>query len=118
MMDSIRDTTTDSPTYENPSSDTSSSFKCTIPISPPVSNENISIPTPVISLEKPPQAKTQSPKRHTPFSNPWVAARLKDSPQQAISILRTWTHPNRHREINDETIKEINGLSDDQATEA
>jgi hypothetical protein len=85
---------------------------------PPVSNKNISTPTPVATTEKPPRAKTESPKRHTPFSNPWVAARLKDSPQWAISILRTWTHPNRHCEINDKTIKDINGLSNDQATEA
>jgi hypothetical protein len=110
----------DSLTYENSPPDTSSSFKCTIPISLPVSNKNISTPTPVITIETPPQEKTKpkSPKRHTPFSNPWVAARLKDSPQWAISILQTWTHPNRHREINDETIKDINSLSDDQATEA
>ena len=110
----------DSHTYAKPSSDTSSSFKCTIPISPPISNKNISTPTPAVTTEKPPRVKpkTETPKRHTPFSNPWVAARLKDSPQRAISILRMWAHPNRHREVNDETIRDINGLSGDQATEA
>ena len=116
--DSIRDTSTNSHTYAKPPFDTSSSFKCTVPTSPPVSNKNISTPTPVTTTEKPSRAKTETPKQHIPFSNPWVAARLKDSPQQAISILRIWAHPNRHREVNDETIKDINGLSDDQATEA
>jgi len=56
--------------------------------------------------------------RHTPFSAPWVAARLKDAPQRAVSILRNWSHPRRFREINNVTIETINHLRDNQAIEA
>jgi hypothetical protein len=102
----------DAHTYANPSSHTSSSSKCTILISPLVLNKNISTPTPATTTEKPPRAKPkiENPKRHTPFSNPWVAVQLKDSPQQAISILRTWVHPNRYCKVNNETIKEITAV--------
>jgi hypothetical protein len=115
-MDSTYDTHTDSH-HENPFEiPTSSPFKCTIPITP-VSNENISPSLPDDTAKEPLRAK-ESPKRHTPFSAPWVAARLKDSPLRAISILRTWTHPNRHREVNDETVMDINKLPNNQAIEA
>src|SRR5262245_30056000 len=57
-------------------------------------------------------------KRHTPFTAPWVAERLKDSPDRAIPILRDWSHSKRFHEINGITINLINRLNHDDAIEA
>src|SRR5687768_14720205 len=49
---------------------------------------------------------------HTPYTAPWVAARLKDSPVRAVSILRSWSHSKRWREIHDDTVRKIAEMSD------
>ena len=56
--------------------------------------------------------------RFTPFTAPWVAARLKENPDRAIGILRNWAHPRRHREISRQTIEDINLLRDGDAVDA
>ena len=71
----------------------------------------------------PPPQTEQIPKkeyvRHTPFSNKWVVDRLKDTPEQrALAILKTWSHPKRHREINSVTLQKINQLNDTEASKA
>jgi hypothetical protein len=49
----------------------------------------------------------------------WVAQRLAESPQeQRKGILGLWVHPKRQAEVTDETIEEINALSDQDAMEA
>jgi Predicted aspartyl protease len=56
---------------------------------------------------------------YTPFSAAWTVDRLRDAnPARAMSILRTWAHPRRHRELTPATVREIAALNDDQAQEA
>src|SRR5215471_16395288 len=55
--------------------------------------------------------------RHDPYTAPWVVARLRDSPQRAIGILRIWAHE-RRRDIDDGTIDEINALPEEIAIKA
>jgi hypothetical protein len=55
----------------------------------------------------------------TPRTAMWVAQRLAESPQeQRKGILGLWVHPKRQAEVTDETIEEINALSDEDAMEA
>ena len=57
--------------------------------------------------------------RFTPFTSQWIAARLKDQPEErAIPILRNWAHPKRHMEINRQTMDDINRLSEGDAVDA
>jgi hypothetical protein len=55
----------------------------------------------------------------TPRTAMWVTQRLAESPQeQRKGILGLWVHPKRQAEVTDETIEEINALSDEDAMEA
>ena len=45
-------------------------------------------------------------------------ARLRDSKDRAIPVLRNWANARRHREVNDLTIRQINSLPEDQAVSA
>jgi hypothetical protein len=95
----------------------------------------IDIPSPLLrpeSLKTPQEEKRPPPKHqkeeptlphrhlvgHTPFTTPWVVARLRDSPSQATGILRSWSHKQRGAKINDQTISEINRLNTTIAIEA
>src|SRR5277367_4208756 len=61
----------------------------------------------------------QTKPRFTPFTSPWITARLQDQPEeQAIPLLRNWAHPKRYMEINRQTITDINKLSDGNAVDA
>jgi len=72
--------------------------------------------------EKPTPHKYTLPTRtknpHTPFTAPWVVARLRDSPDRAVGILKSWSHDKHLREANDQTILEINRLEEKEAVEA
>jgi hypothetical protein len=49
----------------------------------------------------------------------WVAQRLAEAKEeQRIGILSAWVHTQRKAEVTQETIEEINGLSDEDAVEA
>jgi len=49
----------------------------------------------------------------------WVAQRLAEAKEeQRIGILSTWVHNQRQAEVTQETIEEINNLSDKDAVEA
>ena len=91
---------------------------CTVPTA---SNDTISLPSSAILEEEP--NEQESPhrhchKQHPPFSKQWVVARLKDSPDEAIPILRNWSHNKRYREINKVTVDLINQLEESKAIEA
>ena len=67
--------------------------------------------------------KVHSPKppppRATPWTSPWYACRLRDQkPFQAIALLRTLTHSQRHLEATEEVLQELNRLSLEDATNA
>jgi hypothetical protein len=64
-----------------------------------------------------PTLPEQSNDKHTPFTAPWIVARLRDSPGQAIGILRTWSHDKR-LDVDDTAIAEINALSEETAIKA
>ena len=103
-----------------PEPDTVPSTPCTIS----ASNDS-PISTPLPSAPKQGKEKrTKIPKtpssyeRHTPFTTPWVAARLKDSPGRAISILRNWSHSKCYRKVTEQTIEEINKLNTENALKA
>ena len=95
---------------------------------PPVNNYACNSIPPVIpspSSEPENQAQPDTPstpkipfKRHTPFSAPWIVARLRDSPDRALPLLRNWSHSKRCREMNDDTVREINDLSEELAIRA
>jgi len=55
----------------------------------------------------------------TPETEMWVAQRLVEAKEeQQIGILSTWVHNQRQAEVTQETIEEINNLSDQDAVEA
>ena len=56
-------------------------------------------------------------KKHTPGTAEWVYQRLEDSPQRAVGILLTWIHPKRVREVNEELVQKIRGLTNEVAIE-
>jgi len=57
--------------------------------------------------------------RAPPGTAKWVAQRLaEEKPEQRIGILRLWVNPKRQAEATEETIEEINNLSDEDAEEA
>jgi Retroviral aspartyl protease. len=93
---------------------------CTIPNTPIQINSISTSPldTPAQEKEKRYTLPNHPSPRFTPFTAPWVAARLKDDPDRAIPILRNWAHPKRYREINQQTINEINLLRDGDAIDA
>src|SRR5439155_7805056 len=67
---------------------------------PPVINYVEQMDTSVSPSSSEPKANAQphTPlkfKRHTPFSAPWIVARLRDSPDRALPLLRNWSHPKR-----------------------
>ena len=64
-----------------------------------------------------PTLPTQSNDHHPPFTASWIVARLRDSPERAIGILRTWAHDKR-LDIDDITIAEINSMEEGTAIEA
>ena len=92
---------------------------CTVPASESIP---ISPPPPIEAKQEEEKRYTlpnRKPPRFTPFSAPWVAARLKDEPEaRAIPILRNWSHPKRYDEINSDVIIQINRLSETLAIEA
>lgn len=54
-----------------------------------------------------------------PGTAKWVARRLDDnSPEMAIGVLRSWTHPNRVREASAENVERIKRMVDEAALEA
>ena len=55
----------------------------------------------------------------TPETAMWVAQRLVEAKEeQRIGILSMWVHNQRQAEVTQETIEEINNLSDKDAVEA
>lgn len=70
-----------------------------------------------------PESKDESQKssatRPTPFTAPWVVRRIKeDKIENALTTLRVWMPDKRRLEANEETIRHIVSLSDDEAIEA
>src|SRR5688572_10483677 len=82
-------------------------------VCPPPPCNKISISAPSTFESEPPNAQKPLSKphtpyiRHSPYSAPWVMARLRDSPDRAIPVLRNWAHTKRYREVNDLTIRQI-----------
>jgi hypothetical protein len=108
----------DSSPITSPSMPTPPLSTCTI--TPPIESKSTSVP-PTNETKKEEanndnndnNDKPSSPEhiRHTPFTAPWVAARLQDTNlPRAVAILRTWAHSKRHREVNEELVQEINKL--------
>src|SRR5277367_4722917 len=72
-----------------------------------------------IEEEKRYMLPNQTKPRFTPFTSPWIAARLQDQPEErAIPLLRNWAHPKCYMEINRQTITDINKLSDGNTVDA
>ena len=58
-------------------------------------------------------------RRALPSSAMWVTQRLaEEKPERTIGILSLWVNPTRQAEVTEETINEINQLSDQDAVEA
>ena len=96
---------------------------CTVPIPLPQSQSDSVLPPPPMIETKQREEKrytlpNHKPPRFTPFTSPWVAARLKDDPNKAVSILNVWSHPKHHIEINQQTVDNINLLGETEAIEA
>ena len=94
---------------------------CTVPSLIPESIP--ALPIPLDDAKKEEEKRYTLPNhpkpRYTPFTSPWIAARLHDqSEERAISLLRDWAHPKRYMEINRQTIDEINRLGDGDAIDA
>jgi hypothetical protein len=110
---------TDPPTYAS---------NTVLPSMPPPSCTVANDQSDSVSSPPPIDAKTREEKRYTlpnhkaprftPFTSPWVAARLKDDPDKAVSILNVWSHPRRQKEINRQTVDDINLLGETEAIEA
>lgn len=55
----------------------------------------------------------------TPYTAPWVMRRLKeDKPEQAVAHLKIWMSEKRHSEANEETVRLLLALDDEEAIEA
>jgi RNase H-like domain found in reverse transcriptase/Reverse transcriptase (RNA-dependent DNA polymerase)/Integrase zinc binding domain/Chromo (CHRromatin Organisation MOdifier) domain len=53
-----------------------------------------------------------------PFTAAWVLARIHDSPDRSIPLLRNWSHRRRFREVTPETVAEIRALAPAVALDA
>src|SRR5277367_5465877 len=94
---------------------------CTVPslISESISTSPAPLDDAKIEEEKRYMLPKQVKPRFTPFTSPWIAARLQDQPEErAIPLLRNWAHPKCYMEINRQTIIDINKLSDGNAVDA
>ena len=65
-----------------------------------------------------PTLPTRSTTYEPPFTLWWTLARLRDDPDRAVGILKNWSHNKRHREVNEQTVLEINRLEETTAVKA
>jgi hypothetical protein len=113
---------TDPLTYATDTVPSSMPPSCTVPIPPSQSQSDfVSPPSPIDANQKEEKRYTlpnHKTPQFTPFTSQWVAVRLKDDPDKAVSILNIWSHPKQQIEVNRQLVNDINLLGETEAVEA